>query len=689
MHRRLLLSAIILVIFTVQICIVLLNIMPLHYYPKAKQGILNLSEKYLALNRDIPLRGEWIYYPDQQTSHDDNQKKMFVKIPSTIQLFSNQKTKKNNGTYHLKMILPNIEEAEVFAFNFFPAFNAHTIYLKNKKIDEHGVKGKKDDVQLNSNTLKWMYFPDSTAKQSLSHVIVKKHLKYLSFTGLIYLVNMIFFLFGFIFLCADFPFMLKALLFWLPFIFIMEILLLWILWKTTIKHPKENAPLIIFIIVTCYIGASITNLFYMINVLEINNVWIVQLLVLIVAIIAIMMERFFALFRHLVTANKNLLNENNAIQFSLPLAHQFTYEPIAPSASEVAASKTPSKPINSDLPQKQENTILIVEEDEAFREKLVRLLTAQFTKVIAVSDGKEILSPLTKGKEWDFILLDIHLLSENSLTICKKLREVYTMFELPIMMMSSEQIPEQTSAAFAAGANDMILKSIDLNELKSRIQMLLYLKKSVEDKICMEITFLQAQVRPHFLFNTLNAVAALSEEDNDKMKELLIHFGYYLQESFSFNNIKPLSSLEREIKLVDAYLNIEKVRFQDRLEYELMIPDNLSLAIPPLTIQPLVENAVHHGILKKRKGGKILICVIDKQDELHVSVEDNGVGMSEKTIADILNHNNKNGVGVKNIHHRLKQMFGQGLFINSQELTGTKIFFSVPREEILDDCFDC
>lgn len=680
MNRRILLTAIILVTLTIQICIFLLNIIPLYHYPKAKQGIIHLSERDLSSNRPIPLRGEWIYYPERLTTHDENQKKMFVNVPTTNQFFSDHKTKKNNDTYHLKMILPNIEEAEVFAYTIFLSLTYVT-------------------------TLKWMYLPNLAAKRSLFHFIVKKYRKYISFTGLIYVVNMIFFLFACIFLFADFPLILKVLLFWLPFIFILKIFLLQILWKTTIQHPKENGPLIDFIFVTCYTGASITNFLFIISVLEINNAWIVQLLVLMVAIIAMMLEHFFVLFRHLVTVNKNLLNENKSKDELLIVAsHEFnnaihhiaqridkstTNELIVPSASEVAASKTPSERIKSVLPQKQENTILIVEEDEAFREKLVSLLTAQFTKVIAVSDGKEILSLLTKQKQWDFILLDIHLLSENSLTICKKIREVYSMFELPIMMMSNRQTPEQTNAAFAAGVNDLILKSIDMNELKSRIQMLLYLKKSVANKIRMEITFLQDQVRPHFLFNTLNAIAALSEEDNDKMKELLIHFGYYLQESFSFDNIKPLSSLKRELKLVDAYLNIEKVRFQDRLEYELMIPDNLSLAIPPLTIQPLVENAVHHGILKKRKGGKILIRILETQDELHVSVEDNGVGMSEKTIADILNHKNNHGIGVKNIHHRLKQIFGQGLFIYSQELTGTKIFFSIPREEILDDCFDC
>jgi len=119
----------------------------------------------------------------------------------------------------------------------------------------------------------------------------------------------------------------------------------------------------------------------------------------------------------------------------------------------------------------------------------------------------------------------------------------------------------------------------------------------------MQGAWLQAQIQPHFIFNTLNSIAALGIIDSTKMQKLLLEFSNYLRISFDFKNSNPVVELKHELELVKSYIYIEQERFEDRLKIDWDIDDNINFYIPPLTIQLLVENAINHGILKKIEGG--------------------------------------------------------------------------------------
>ncbi|UUZ84784.1 histidine kinase [Paenibacillus sp. P26] len=193
---------------------------------------------------------------------------------------------------------------------------------------------------------------------------------------------------------------------------------------------------------------------------------------------------------------------------------------------------------------------------------------------------------------------------------------------------------------------------------------------------------LQAQVEPHFLFNTLNSIAALSEIDVERMRSLLSVFGEYLRASFSFRNFERVVPLGQELELVRAYLFIEQERFNERLRVEWEIPERLlSTPVPPLSIQTLVENGVRHGIMKRNRGGTIRIAAVDHGDHIEIEVSDDGVGFDEKILHQVLQERPEVpvGIGLRNTNRRLRQIHGAGLNVVSIAGQGAKITFHIRK----------
>ncbi|MFK3937803.1 histidine kinase [Alkalihalobacillus sp. NPDC078783] len=204
----------------------------------------------------------------------------------------------------------------------------------------------------------------------------------------------------------------------------------------------------------------------------------------------------------------------------------------------------------------------------------------------------------------------------------------------------------------------------------------------------MKFKMLASQINPHFLFNTLESIRMKAHIEGEKeIANVVKQLGQIIRKSLDTEG-KPVP-LKDEMELVRTYLDIQTFRYGDRLEYELNItPETKELLIQPLTIQPIVENAVYHGLEAKDTGGKVVISSYLKHNRVIISVEDNGVGMT----GDRLKHldamleeketNGQNRIGLRNVHQRLKLMYGveAGLKINSQQGKGTHIQFSIPWE---------
>ena len=192
---------------------------------------------------------------------------------------------------------------------------------------------------------------------------------------------------------------------------------------------------------------------------------------------------------------------------------------------------------------------------------------------------------------------------------------------------------------------------------------------------------LQAQIKPHFLYNTLSTIGYYCRHQPEQAYTLINDLAVYLQGAFKLQNEKI--SLENEMELVRAYLDIESVRMADRLQVRFEVAgDFSSCRLPPFTIQPVVENAVRHGLAPLPKGGQLKVIAREEANAYYFAVTDNGVGISEEKQAVLLSSRDKNsdgGIGLANVHERLITLCGSSLNIDSRVNGGTTVFFSIAK----------
>ncbi|MFC9777221.1 sensor histidine kinase [Paenibacillus chitinolyticus] len=325
--------------------------------------------------------------------------------------------------------------------------------------------------------------------------------------------------------------------------------------------------------------------------------------------------------------------------------------------------------------------ILAVDDDPINLNVLVSILSAEPYSVTTVCSAQEALN-LLETQQWDMLIADVMMPLMSGYELTQRVRERYSVSELPVLLMTARSQPADIYTGFLAGANDYITKPADALELKYRIRALITLKQSIHDRLRIEAAYLQAQIQPHFLFNTLNSLMVLSEIDTDKMRMLGEAFTSFLRISFDYLNTGEVVQLSHELELVEAYLYIEKERFRDKLEVVWEVEPDIRLLLPPLSIQPLVENAVKHGLLSRTIGGTVRLRVVRVDRGVLVEVSDNGIGIPPETIAHLLNPamKEKGGIGISNTNRRLIQQYGQGLSIDSKPGKGTAASFVIPMK---------
>ena len=195
-----------------------------------------------------------------------------------------------------------------------------------------------------------------------------------------------------------------------------------------------------------------------------------------------------------------------------------------------------------------------------------------------------------------------------------------------------------------------------------------------------EQAYLVAQIKPHFFFNTLTSVMSLCYTDGKKAAQLLSHFSNFLRHSFEFNAKDVFITVERELKLLNSYIAIEQARFDEKLQVVFEVDEEvLQESILPLSIQPLVENAILHGIRPIDEGGIITVSINKNDTHLKIAVIDNGIGLTPEKISNIINDKTtKQGIGISNINKRLEKFYQTQLTIESELGLWTKVQFEVP-----------
>ena len=224
-------------------------------------------------------------------------------------------------------------------------------------------------------------------------------------------------------------------------------------------------------------------------------------------------------------------------------------------------------------------------------------------------------------------------------------------------VMALKLIPSSINAANKARALEMEKTALNAQLTESRVSTMM------------------SQIRPHFIYNTLGSIEQLCKLDPQKAGELVHNFAKYLRGNFGeLDNPKPIL-MSQEMAHVKHYISIENVRFPD-MTFSFRM-DSEDFYIPALTVQPIVENAIKHGLMKLPKGGTIRVVCYESDTDYCITVEDDGVGFDTGTLSDERRH-----VGLRNIRERLKVMVGGALHIESESGVGTKVLITIPKEKM-------
>ena len=280
-------------------------------------------------------------------------------------------------------------------------------------------------------------------------------------------------------------------------------------------------------------------------------------------------------------------------------------------------------------------------------------------------------SSLNKKERWTSLGAAVMLLAFEADAIASALGfwhggviSIYVFFVLFIaaLLVVLRVIPENINAA--EKARELELQRSRLEAEKNIVEA--QLKDS-------RISIMLSQIQPHFIYNTLGTIERMCLKDPQKAFDLVRNFSLYLRGNFSeLDSVAPIRFAE-ELKHVEYYANIEKVRFPDmNIEYDVEARD---FVLPALSVQPLVENAIKHGLMRLETGGTVVIRSYETPTHFCVEVKDGGVGFDPDLPVDEKKH-----VGLRNIRGRLKAMVNGELILESKAGLGTKALIMIPKE---------
>lgn len=258
-------------------------------------------------------------------------------------------------------------------------------------------------------------------------------------------------------------------------------------------------------------------------------------------------------------------------------------------------------------------------------------------------------------------------------------------FDLQIKVETNDEISflAKTFDRMRININNLILEIKNKAQLEHELQ---------QNKILLQesqFRSLQSQINPHFLFNTLNTLSKKAYlEGSEETSDLLVSVAGLLR--YNLKRIDRAVTLHEEVVVLQQYMDIQKARFTERLKLEMEMDEScLHVRIPALTLQPIIENAVIHAIEPKEEGGTIWFRIIDRDDRITIELEDDGVGMTEHKITQILtedvtpNEGHSTGIGFSNVVKRLRLFYGYDDVIDiiSSQGCGTKVILNIQKKQ--------
>ena len=243
-----------------------------------------------------------------------------------------------------------------------------------------------------------------------------------------------------------------------------------------------------------------------------------------------------------------------------------------------------------------------------------------------------------------------------------------------VVLVKKNAYSYKADIEFVTGLANYFATQLKLSEMEAQKEAL---RKA-------ELTTLQSQINPHFLFNSLNTISYFCREKPEKARELLLALSSYFRNMLE--DIDYMVTLETELERVKAYTLLEEARFEDRLSVEFKAKkEDLTCCVPNLILQPIVENAIHHGAMKRERGvGKVTVRVKREERNTRIDVIDNGPGMDYRIIESLYGGEKveHTGIGLMNVQQRLVSIYGKGYglqIVTSEE--GTDVRMNIPNQE--------
>ena len=233
------------------------------------------------------------------------------------------------------------------------------------------------------------------------------------------------------------------------------------------------------------------------------------------------------------------------------------------------------------------------------------------------------------------------------------------------------------------GSGSWLMSSHFDQYVKTINELLKQINEHINKRHEQEIKILQAQINPHFIYNTLNTIKWLAKfEENEKTQEGITALIQLLKSTIKFG--RNFTSIEEEIQQINDYIKIQRLRYDDSFSVEIDVSEDIKkYKTLKFMLQPIVENAIFHGIDHEKKNGIIIIKIQKTGEDLEYTIKDNGCGMSEKQaekIIDMASNGTFTGIGIQNVSERIKKYFGEsyGVKITSKEGEGTSVTATIP-----------
>ncbi len=309
--------------------------------------------------------------------------------------------------------------------------------------------------------------------------------------------------------------------------------------------------------------------------------------------------------------------------------------------------------------------ILVVDDEEDQEDLILQRFSGKpflrgFEFVFA-RNGLEALKIIRDDPEIEIALIDINMPEMDGLTLLEKSKAYNPM--LGSVILSAYGDMSNIRTAMNRGAFDFLTKPIDLADLEitlkktiSQVRQLRENARTLHENLTLkqraselEMQALRAQMNPHFIFNCLSSINNfILKNDQVQASEYLVKFSKLIRLILE-NSISPLISLEQELDALRLYIELESLRFQHHFDYRIDYPEDMDLAaikVPPLILQPFVENSIHHGLMPKGRSGHLLVSISEIQDRLELKIEDDGIGRELSALNKLNSSFKKSSLGM-------------------------------------------